>query len=99
MHWCSPATTPRRGLATTGRLIIRHSFATGEIGRTEIPSTYRHWESYFAAAKLPLARGWERQLDIAYNSIFYHSFSPSNYRHWLDENGVRFVALPDAAPR
>ena len=24
---------------------------TGEIGRTEIPSTYRHWESYFAAAK------------------------------------------------
>ena len=69
---------------------------TGEIGRTEIPSTYRHWEAYFAAAKLPLARGWERQLDIAYNSIFYHSLSPSAYHRWLDENGVRFVALPDA---
>jgi hypothetical protein len=45
-----------------------------------------------------LARGWERQLDIAYSPIFYDdgALTASSYRHWLDDNGVRFVALPDA---
>ena len=68
----------------------------GLAGRTEIPFTYRHWETYFAATELPLARGWERQLDIAYNPMFYRSFSAAEYHRWLHENGVRFVALPDA---
>ncbi len=47
--------------------------AGGPIGRVEIPSTYRHWEAAYAAPKVLLARGWERQLDIAYNPIFYSS--------------------------
>ena len=68
----------------------------GPIGRTEIPFTYRHWETYFAAEALPLARGWERQLDIAYNPVLYRSPTPASYHQWLLENGVRFVALPDA---
>ena len=45
---------------------------TGPIGRVEIPSTYRHWEAAYAAPHVLLARGWERQLDIAYNPIFYN---------------------------
>ena len=43
------------------------------------------------------ARGWERQLDIAYNPIFYSDpLTAATYRTWLHANGVKFVALPDA---
>jgi hypothetical protein len=35
----------------------------GPIGRAEIPSTYRHWSR--TRPRSSLARGWERQLDIA----------------------------------
>jgi hypothetical protein len=69
----------------------------GPIGRVEIPSTYRHWEAAYAAPDVLLARGWERQLDIAYNPIFYSEpLTASSYRTWLQANGVKFVALPDA---
>ncbi len=46
---------------------------------------------------LPLARGWERQLDTVDNPIFYlpDELNSSSYRSWLIDNGVRFVALPD----
>ncbi|HYL51591.1 MAG TPA: hypothetical protein VEZ15_06455 [Acidimicrobiia bacterium] len=69
----------------------------GPIGRVEIPSTYRHWEAAYAAPSLLLARGWERQLDIVYNPIFYSKpLNAETYQTWLTENGVAFVALPDA---
>ena len=47
---------------------------------------------------LPLARGWERQLDTADNPIFYEPgrLNASSYRAWLTRNGVRFVALANA---
>jgi hypothetical protein len=68
----------------------------GPIGRVEIPSTYRHWEAAYAAPDLSLARGWERQLDRAYNPIFYaDELDPHAYRRWLADNGVAYVALPD----
>jgi hypothetical protein len=74
---------------------LEHQSAT--IGRVEIPSTYRHWEAAYAAPHVPLARGWERQLDIAYNPIFYSQpLTAATYRTWLNANGVKFVALPDA---
>ncbi len=69
----------------------------GLIGRVEIPSTFRHWEAAYAAPHMLLARGWERQLDIAYNPIFYSGpLTAQSYRTWLQENGVEYVALPDA---
>jgi hypothetical protein len=68
-----------------------------DVGRVEIPFTYQHWESAFVASHVPLARGWERQLDLAYNPLFYdNSLDASTYRDWLSDNGVHFVALPDA---
>ena len=39
--------------------------------RTEIPFTQFHWEAYEVATRFSLARGWERQLDIRYNRLFY----------------------------
>jgi hypothetical protein len=68
------------------------------LGRVEIPMTKTHWEARFAAARVPLARGWLRQLDMQYNSIFYRSdLTPAKYRDWLLKRGVRYVALPDVA--
>jgi hypothetical protein len=66
--------------------------------RVEVVPTVDHWESAFVAAHVPLARGWERQLDIADNSIFYTpgALDPSSYRAWLWQNGVSYVALPSA---
>jgi hypothetical protein len=50
------------------------------------------------APAVPLARGWERQLDTADNPIFYRpgALNAATYRRWLLANGVRYVALPDA---
>jgi hypothetical protein len=45
---------------------------------------------------VPLARGWERQLDIAANPLFYASgLDTGSYRAWLLDKGVEFVARPD----
>jgi hypothetical protein len=65
--------------------------------RVEIPFTRNHWEARYVAPVVPLARGWERQLDIARNRLFYDgALTPARYRRWLDAQGVRYVALPDA---
>jgi hypothetical protein len=70
---------------------------SGPIGRVEIPSTYRHWEAAYVAPHVALARGWERQLDIAYNPLFYsEQLTAAGYHMWLHANGVKFIALPDA---
>jgi hypothetical protein len=47
---------------------------------------------------VPLARGWERQLDRKVNALFYDdgAFSPAAYEAWLHDNAVRYVALADA---
>ncbi|GAC1435243.1 MAG: hypothetical protein NVSMB51_04290 [Solirubrobacteraceae bacterium] len=67
--------------------------------RIEIPFTANHWEAYrVAGSGLPLARGWERQLDIGRNGLFYApgSLAPATYVRWLREQAVTLVALPDA---
>ncbi len=71
--------------------------AGGPVGRVEVVPTAYHWEAAYVASTMALARGWERQLDVADNPIFYRgSLTPNRYRAWLVGNGVRFVALPSA---
>jgi hypothetical protein len=66
--------------------------------RLEIPFTDSHWESYRVAPALPLARGWERQLDRADNPLFYDGrLTAAGYERWLHTKAIRYVALPDAA--
>jgi len=66
-------------------------------GRLEIPDTFRHWEAAFVAPQYPLARGWERQLDYAYDAQFYDgTLNAGSFRAWLSQNSVQYVALPDA---
>ncbi len=64
-------------------------------GRLEIVWTMNHWEDEFVAAKIPLARGWERQLDRRFNSsVNGDHVSPEAFRSWIDGLGVRWVAYP-----
>jgi len=64
--------------------------------RIEIPFTLFHWEAYLMAPEFPLARGWERQLDIKYNPLFYEgTLTPARYGAWLHQVAVRYVAVSD----
>jgi hypothetical protein len=96
--WARAATDPS----------VHKSYYTGLLGffasrdtapfRVEIPFTDNHWESRWVAPQVPLARGWERQVDLKRNRIFYDGkpMTAWKYRAWLDENAVRYVAVPDA---
>jgi hypothetical protein len=65
--------------------------------RVEIPFTKNHWEARWVPPRFALARGWERQLDVGRNELFYAGpLTPATYRRWVDDNAVRFVAVPDA---
>ena len=64
-------------------------------GRVEIPFTSDHWETYYVAVEAPYPRGWERQLDVARNAVLYDPpLDWPTYRQWLDDNAVRWVAVP-----
>ncbi|MEP6665049.1 MAG: hypothetical protein ABJA81_01260 [Nocardioidaceae bacterium] len=64
--------------------------------RIEIPFTEDHWEAAYVAPAFPLARGWERQIDLRYNDILYsETLSTADYQDWLIDNGVSYVAIPD----
>ncbi len=66
--------------------------------RVEIPFTENHWEARHVAREIPLARGWERQLDRRFGALFYDgSLGAASYRDWLDERAIAYIALPDVA--
>jgi hypothetical protein len=65
--------------------------------RIEIPPTRFHYETYEVAPHFALARGWERQLDIRYDDLFYAGpLTAVTYDAWLHRFAVRFVAVADA---
>jgi hypothetical protein len=69
----------------------------GEPLRIEVPFTQSHWDAAILAQRFALARGWDRQLDIRYDGLFYRSrLTADAYRAWLLQTGTRFVALPNA---
>jgi hypothetical protein len=65
--------------------------------RIEVVPTRRHWEAAYVATELPIARGWERQLDMRFNPLFYEpTLDATTYLGWLLDAGVEYVALPEA---
>jgi hypothetical protein len=93
----APLLTELRRLATEGPTQGAGRGGTHTI--VEVPLTKAHWEAAYLAGhdNVELARGWERQLDTRYASIFYEpSLPPAVYRAWLAENRVIYIALPDA---
>jgi hypothetical protein len=72
---------------------------SGRPARVEALPTRNHGEARFLAAQVPLARGWERQLDRHYDGIFYRgagSLATTRYERWLRNNAIAYVAVPDA---
>jgi hypothetical protein len=70
-----------------------------EVARVEVVPTSRHWETAYVAIDIPIARGWERQLDMRFNPEFYEPELPvGRYLRWLLDEGVEYVALADAVP-
>ena len=65
------------------------------LGRLEIPALRQHWEASFIAPVFPLARGWERQVDIRFNAPLYDPALTYN-RHDLPHSAR---AGDDAAER
>jgi hypothetical protein len=73
--------------------------ATKQPARVEIAFTQNHWEARWVAAKLPIARGWERQVDRERNALFYaDDLDPAEYEAWLRENAIAHVAVPQRVP-
>jgi hypothetical protein len=88
--------TARRGYAEP---LLAELARRQPVGRVEVPPTREYWESAYVAGAAPLARGWLRQVDLARNRLFFDgSLDAGRYLDWLRDNGVRFVALPDAEP-
>lgn len=64
--------------------------------RIEVPLTRTHWETAELAPRVSLARGWEKQLDVRYDSVLLSpSLTAASYERWLREQAVAYVALPD----
>ena len=91
-------TTRRCAPLSTSRCSRSSNRQAGPPFRVEIPFTKFHWETYDVAPYFPLARGWERQLDIKYNHLFYDGSADARRptSAWLHELAVRFVAVSDA---
>lgn len=66
-------------------------------GRVEVVPTRDYWEAAYVGDTVPLARGWLRQADLAYNEVFFDGdLDADRYRTWLLDNGVSYVALAGA---
>ncbi|MFL5886002.1 MAG: hypothetical protein ACJ77M_13115, partial [Thermoleophilaceae bacterium] len=71
----------------------------GPPGRVEVVFTRGHWEATEVGNHFPLARGWQRQLDLGRNGIFYGGgLNRVTYGVWLAEHAVRFVAVGAGKP-
>jgi hypothetical protein len=66
--------------------------------RIEVVATADHWEARWVAPQIPIARGWERQLDRYRNGLFYGGprLTAASYLAWLHAQAISYVALPDA---
>lgn len=70
----------------------------GAGGRLEVLDSANHWASVYLVDTVSLARGWDRQADVADNPIFYRpdALNSTSYRQWLADLAVWWVAVPNA---
>lgn len=63
--------------------------------RVEVVALREHRESWKVASRVPLARGWGRQLDYRDNRLFYEGrLTAGEYLDWLHDHAVDHVAVP-----
>lgn len=91
----APATYYAPLLAELRRLQIGYG---ARPARIEVVPTRNHMEARWVADRVAIARGWERQLDIARNGVFYehdNRLDAARYGAWLAQNAISYVAFPD----
>ena len=65
--------------------------------RVEVVPTRDHAEARWMAPHVLIARGWERQLDVDRNGLFYRTpLREDEYEDWLSYAAVAYVALARA---
>jgi hypothetical protein len=64
--------------------------------RIEVVEPQTKGAARYVGESMPVARGWERQADVADNPIFYtdDALDATSYRTWLDDLAVAYVAVP-----
>lgn len=68
-------------------------------GRVEVVSAQTHFEAAGLSPYVNLARGWNRQVDVERNPLFYKgTLTPAAYHGWLRRWAVGYVVLPKAPP-
>lgn len=83
--------------ANTRALMHRLVVLRADTARVEAVPEYGHWEAEHLAETVPLARGWERQIDTIRNPLFYEGhLTAAKYRDWLRDNAVHYVAISRA---
>lgn len=84
----APLTSQLDELADDGRI---------ENHRVELVDTDTHAGAYLLTDSAPLARGWENQSDMRYNSVFFDkdALHAASYQDWLTDNAVAYVAVAD----
>jgi hypothetical protein len=66
--------------------------------RVEVIPTRAHWETSYLSGQYELARGWDRQADVADDPLFYDGgLTSSSYLQWLRQMSVGWVARPFTA--
>jgi len=94
------AANGRSSVAAFYRPLLKEirALSKGDAVRVEVVPLAHHWEAAYVAEQFAIARGWERQLDLAYDPLFYQHgpLAPSSYRAWLLSEGVSYVALARA---
>ncbi|MDH6575029.1 MFS transporter [Kitasatospora sp. MAP5-34] len=94
------ATVPAQATALHPKPLIDELRRIGaDRGRVEVVPLRTHGEASDIAPYVNLARGWNRQADVARNPLFYQdTLSPDDYHAWLQFWGVGFVVLPAGPP-
>ncbi|HZE50922.1 MAG TPA: hypothetical protein VE074_15230 [Jatrophihabitantaceae bacterium] len=64
--------------------------------RLEVLDPVNHFATVYLAGRATLARGWDRQADVANDPIFYQKggLTAASYHAWLHDLAVRWVAVP-----
>jgi hypothetical protein len=94
------STAPAAGWSGYAKPMIAELRRVGaDRGRVEAVAARTHWESAGLSPYVNLARGWNRQLDVERNPLFYDGkLTPATYHAWLREWAVGYVVLSDAVP-
>ena len=92
------ASVPAWAVDTRGVVQALHGLGADRT-RVEAVPARNHREATALAPHVNLARGWNRQLDMERDRLFYDgTFSATTYRAWLDRWAVGFVVVPLGEP-